>query len=62
MPRMRTLKETYNYIKQQDPNSAITQNALRNLVRNGKLPCIHIGAKYLLDLDVLDEFLRGAKP
>jgi hypothetical protein len=62
MPRIRTLSEVYSYIKDMDPDTAITQNALRRMVVSGQVPCIKAGKKYLIDLDVLFEYLKGVKP
>ena len=62
MPRLRTLTETYNYIKGMDNETAITPNALRRMVVSGKIPCVRAGKKYLIDLDVLFEFLKGTRP
>ena len=62
MPRLRTLTETYNYIKEQDSETAITPNALRRMVVSGQIPCVKAGKKYLIDLDVLFEYLKGTKP
>lgn len=59
MPRLRTLTETYRYLTDKDSETAITQNALRQMVITGQLPCVKAGKKYLIDLDTLDEFLKG---
>jgi len=45
MPRLRTLTETYNYIKEQDNETAITPNALRRMVVSGQIPCVKAGKK-----------------
>lgn len=62
MPRIRTLAETYQYIKEMDKDTAITQNALRRMVVSGQIPCVRAGKKYLIDLDVLFEYLKGTRP
>lgn len=62
MPRIRTLAETYQYIKEMDKDTAITQNALRRMVVSGQIPCVKAGKKYLIDLDVLFEYLKGTRP
>lgn len=59
MPKIRTLSEAYQSIKEMDAETAITPNALRRLVVSGQVPCRKIGKKYLIDLDVLFEFLKG---
>ena len=62
MPRLRTLTETYAYIKEMDADTAVTPNALRRMVVSGKIPCVRAGKKYLIDLDILFEYLRGTRP
>ena len=59
MPRLRTLHETITYIKKQDPDTAITANAIRRMVICGQIPHIRAGKKYLIDLDVLFDYLKG---
>ena len=62
MPKIRTLTEAYNCIKEQDEGTAITPYALRRMVLSGKVPCTKAGKKYLIDMDVLFEYLKGTKP
>jgi hypothetical protein len=62
MPRIRTLAETYKCLKEMDTETAITKNALRRMVITGNVPCVKVGKKYLIDLDVLFEYLKGTKP
>lgn len=62
MPRIRTLTEAYNHIKEMDPETAVTPHALRRMIVSGKIPCTKAGKKYLIDLDVLFEYLKGTKP
>jgi hypothetical protein len=62
MPRIRTLSETYEHIKQMDEDTAITPNALRRMVVSGQIPYTKAGKKYLIDIDVLFEYLKGTRP
>jgi hypothetical protein len=62
MPKIRTLTEAYNYIKEADPGTAITSHALRRMVVSGKVPSTKAGKKYLIDMDVLFDYLKGTKP
>lgn len=58
--RMRTIRETAAYFKRLDPDTAITECAIRRMVRNGKLPYAKAGTKYLVSLDVVSNyFLKG---
>ena len=62
MSKIRTLTEAYKYIKELDSETAITPHALRRMVISGHIPCIKAGKKYLIDLDVLFEYLKGTRP
>ena len=59
MPRMRTIKQTAEYLRASDPECALTETAIRRLLLTGTLAHVRIGAKYLIDLDMLEAFLRG---
>ena len=59
MRMMRTIDEAAAFLRQTDPNTAVTKTALRRLVTSGQIPSVRIGAKYLVDLGVLDEFFGG---
>lgn len=59
MRRMRTLTEAVTAIRTADPGTALTRSALRRLVVTGAVPSVRIGQKYLVDLDMLDNYLGG---
>ena len=58
LPRMRTMAEAYQYIKEMDPETAITANYVRCLIVSGAIPRMKCGKKYLVDVDLLIEHLR----
>ena len=58
--RMRTIDQAMAYIREVDPETALTKNALRCLVISKAIPSTRIGKKYLLSLEKLDEFLQAA--
>lgn len=62
MVKMRTLSETLKYIREADPDTALTANALRRMVVSGQVPSIRAGKKYLVDLDMLFAYLKGDWP
>lgn len=59
-PHMRGIKQAIQELKQSDPNTCLTEKALRRLVLTGAIPSVKIGVKYLINMDVLDEYLSGA--
>ena len=56
---MRTINEAAAFMRHADPHTAVTKTALRRLVTSGQIPSVRVGAKYLVDLGVLDEFFGG---
>ena len=57
IPRMRTVHEAAQELKQLDPSTAVTEYHIRRLVLSGKLPKIKAGKKYLINLDLLLDYL-----
>lgn len=57
MPKLRLISEAYTIIKAEDPESALTMNGLRTLVKSGKVPSCKIGRKTLVNIDVLKNYL-----
>lgn len=65
-PRMRTLTAAFAWLKENDPETSVTKTALRKMVITGAIPSVRIGEgskpKYLINLDVLSEYLHGSQP
>lgn len=59
MARMRLIKEAAAELKERDPKTAITEYALRRMVKSGELPSVCAGNRYLVNMDVLERFLQG---
>lgn len=57
--RMRTIREASEHITAVDPETALTQTALRRLVKTGAIPSVRIGTKYLVALEAVEEYLQG---
>lgn len=57
IPRMRTINELVREIKEQDPTSAISYNYVRTLCKAGKIRCILVNSKYLIDFDAFIKYL-----
>lgn len=54
---MRTIKECVKMLKEEDPNSAITYNAIKTLCLNNQVSFIKIGTRYLVNYDSLLDYL-----
>jgi len=59
MARMRTIKQTAEYIKDKDPETAATEWWIRLLAKSGKIKHHKAGSKYLIDIDALEEYLSN---
>lgn len=57
MVRVRSIQETYQMLKADDPESHVTTSMLRRWVADGTLPCIRVGRKILLNFDTVLAFL-----
>lgn len=60
LPRMRTLDACFNAIKEMDPNSAVSKYYIRQLALSGQISCKMCGAKRLINLDALIDFLSSS--
>lgn len=57
--RIRTIAQAYKEIKAADPDTAITEYRIRQLVIDGVIPSTKSGAKYLIDLDTLQSYFTS---
>ena len=60
MLHTRTIKEAAANYKELDPDTALTETAIRMLLRTKQVPSVKIGKKYLVTLEALDQFLSGS--
>ncbi len=59
MQRIRTIKETLQMIKQEDPNTGLSEFLIRKLADGYKIRSIKTGKKVLIDYDSLLAFLQS---
>ncbi len=57
--KLRMIKSGLNEIVGEDPNSSLTEYAIRQMVINGEISHIRRGRKILIDLDELKEYLSS---
>ncbi len=60
--KMRTIEAAYAELIAFDPKCCLTKTALRRLVVEGEIKSVRIGAKYLIDMAQLNQFLTGESP
>jgi hypothetical protein len=59
MARLRTIDKAITELQTADPGCALTKNALRQMVISKRINSVMVGRKYLIDVDVLEEYLRN---
>ncbi len=59
MKRIRTINETLQMLKQEDPNSGLSDFLIRKLANNYKIRSFKTGNKILIDYDSLMAYLRS---
>ncbi len=59
MARMRYPQQALELIREEDPNTSLTLNFIRELAYSGKIPCIKIGRRHLINVDALIEYLES---
>ncbi len=57
IPVVLTIKDAMQKIKQDCPDTAISEHFFRQLIRDGVLPASKAGNKALINMDVLSEYL-----
>lgn len=62
MGRFRYCRDIVKEVKALDPNSRITERALREWITNGILPALSVGNRKLVDLDVVLDILKEPNP
>ncbi|MBQ6207470.1 MAG: helix-turn-helix domain-containing protein [Oscillospiraceae bacterium] len=59
MVHSRTIREAAAHFREVDPNTSLTETAIRNLLRQGLVPCARVGRKYLVTIEALEAYLMG---
>jgi hypothetical protein len=59
MVRTRTIKEAAVYFRETDPQTSLTETAIRTLLRTGAVPSVRVGKKYLVAVEALESYLTG---
>lgn len=60
MAQLRTLPKAYEAFKAKDPETALTKNYFRTLVKTGAIPSVRLGKNYLIDVETLDDHISAA--
>ena len=55
-PRMRTIKEAYTELKTKDPKTALSEYALRRMIKTGQIPSVTVGNRYLVNMELVENY------
>ena len=58
--RARTIREAASYFRETDPETCLTETAIRRLICTGAVPSARVGRKYLVTVEALEAYLSGA--
>ena len=58
MEKLRTIDKVIVELKKADPETALTEWALRQLVKDGKIPVMMIGSKQLLSMESVEKYIK----
>ena len=61
MMHTRTIREAAAWFKSKDPQTCLTETAIRTLLRSGRVPCVRVGKKYLVTIEALETYLSGGE-
>jgi len=57
MERLRTIKQTIHELKATDPGCQLTEWALRQMVKEEKIPVVKAGKKSLLSVEAVERYI-----
>lgn len=57
--RARTIREAASYFRESDPETCLTETAIRRLISSGVVPSARVGRKYLVTVEALEAYLSG---
>jgi hypothetical protein len=59
MAAVMSIKRTYEKHRRENPESILSERAIRQAVKNRSLPSINAGAKALICTDTFDKWIKG---
>lgn len=59
LPRMRTRDKAIALLRQEDPDTCMSKNAINTLIKSGRLPTAKFGNKILINYDALLEIVAA---
>lgn len=54
---IRTIDKAYDEIKARDPETALSRELVRQMIKHDMVPSLKVGNRKLVDVDVLQEYV-----
>ena len=61
IPRLRRINDVLKEMKQKDPNTAMTFCLIMEIIKSGAITAMKYGNSWLINIDELYAYLKGAK-
>lgn len=55
---LRSIQKAYDLIKEQDKDTSLTKYTIRTWCKEGKIKCLNVGTKILVDMDSLFDYIN----
>ena len=60
--RMRSIRDTAKYFRELDPETELTEFTIRQMIKEGTIPAVKTGTKFLINLDQLLALFGSPEP
>lgn len=60
--RMRSIKDAAKYFRELDPETELTEYTLRQMIKEGTIPAVKTGNKFLINLDLILAMFGSPEP
>lgn len=56
---VRTIDKAIEELRKKDPDTPVTAYTLRRWIKSGVIPSVKSGNKYLVNMEILENYLKG---
>ena len=60
--RMRSIRDAAKYFRELDPDTELTEYTLRQMIKEGTIPSVKTGAKFLINIDQILAMFGSTEP
>jgi excisionase family DNA binding protein len=59
MAQMRFPRQALELLREEDPGTSVSLNFIRGLIYSGKIPCVKVGRRHLINMEDLKQYLEN---